>query len=1515
MKKLITRLIAVVCSIGGFAASAAPGDIISYNFAQSDTEGNGLAFEAQQTLLGEIPLAAWSQITPHNQTMTSGIKSYNPTTGTIVDVSGMSIKTLADGASNINIMSANFGDTMPDAAHQYMLTFMSRLNNAGDTQHVAIHGVPYAKYDIYLYFSGHKDIDNGTHRAFKVDGATSDTTVDADGNPVAGSSAWGVKGNATPALGTNVVVFKNRFSPSFSIDGSVQGGGVAAIQIIDRSEAMGSVTFTDIYCRADSNRGVGNYRPASMTLPASLSYPAGTYFKVKTVSLAMEAATTVPAASIKIGDVRSTSVSEEHPAWSIGYKVTYTFDDPVTVAAGETLPMSAYNESDEETTFRLRLFKTTAACNSAITYQTSMDQWRPAYEIEAEIAVPTVLDYTAEQSVTISKMNADAAGCEIVQVKLAPGATIVCDQTPALPVKHFVASEGSITLSAATKPEGIESLNLSNVKGAVKRSWLTMPTNGVMGFNFNASACRNGAESTDNAANDTGLALEIGDWVCDQRLQNGTSTTMFADGLSVLTWKASNLYTENGTCSNFIQGYLDDTQGVLITLSNVPYETYDVIIYCSTDDATKSFTSKVVNGKIYTWDAETGATKEVSSATTWGLASAAAGKAVLGANTLRVKDLTGPLSIESLKGNNARGCISAIQIMPSGTSTAPTMTIEGEVSWTDASKWDTTEAPTAGNVIIKTTGDCTITIDTATVTLGGITVEGAGKLTFLTSNGGTLTASAISTTGSVAIGAGITIDTIPAEVTYLAKVTSLVTSTYGAGATYEGGAGTDDSPVPFTFNSNGKMTLTGSEPFYLDQTHGAAASTVNFSSATLYALNAQPEAHGFGVGHQTYTFTGTTTLEAAKFVLGQGGANRTSVFTMGDTSAVTVTGTANMNNNTSSIMFGHWDSATTFTIKDEAKFSAPETDVLIALTGNNQTININGGTMDVRGFKVSTGANGTNVMNLNGGALKLGATGITSYGSPTMTINLNGSVELTTAAETVPVTQPIVQGENGVLVKKGEGKLLLGTSRPCMDVQAGTVQLTATTEEQAAGELVLPVAENAAAASADKVSIVDANGVAIEIQSVSEIDEETHTITITLKTNAFDENTATSEWTELSGTVIVSGTEESPTVLTFDAAVPEAVTQIDVIGVVEIVVNEGLQSYGAVTLNITPGATAIIKGPYPFAEIKGTGDLVFDPGAGKEMTVNTNNNAFTGPCTIASGVVKMGGNNRCLGQWNMNRLILVKSGATLDENGVKGGEQAQSYRITLEEGAALVNTGASYSGDLKLIVTSGLTLRGNATVSSETSVGGGCHYNYYQSPINIGEYTLTKTGAGIMYYTSPSISGTGTIDVQAGTFTVARTYGGAQPTFANGTLVIGSGSGLNLMSYQGDTSFTVKNLTMNGSVTKGSSSVLTVNGVLTGAGTMPAVTLGTAATLKVDGKRCLTFNGPITLGDGDTLALDLSGIDLAKTSSIPLLRVTDAENLPAVDQIDGVPAKWKLVKTADGLGYKLSKPSFVVIIK
>ena len=628
----------------------------------------------------------------------------------------------------------------------------------------------------------------------------------------------------------------------------------------------------------------------------------------------------------------------------------------------------------------------------------------------AAIQIVNGLTYVHGQNIAASAINAVSIEGEPAYIKLDAGATLTLDEALTAS-KLCLCSDGSVTLSAVAQPsaEYLAKIDVSSVKGAVLRSWLEP---GVVGFNFNADGYRSDNTSTTiDGCNDTALALEIGTWFRNGRDYSGSSTELFADGLSKLTWSSANVYTERKDISNgtFIQGYLDDGNGgATISLTGVPYETYDVIIYCSTDDSSKSFKAKVVNDTIYTWDATAGETTTTSSETaTWGLASAAAGKAVYGANTLRVNGLSGTLSIKGgTNGNNARGCISAIQIMPTGTSTAPTMTVgaAGEATaatWTNSGLWEGGVIPSSGTAKIIVAGDVTLTIDD-NVSLSAVTVKGSGSLKLVKGDGATVAFDSLSSAAVQIIlpDASISIPTLSAPVKYLYKTETIVSTAAGVGNTYTQGAGTSEAAVTITHNG-GSATLTGGT-YYLGQSENSNETTVDFVDAT--AVYSSP----LSIGTATYVIGGTSSVTAPRIVLSNGAAGRTSVMTVKDSASITITGGVDGDTNQGN-MFGHYNGPSTFTIQDNATFTCANYEILVGRTGNAQTININGGVFTTKGLKLSGNASGVNTLNLNGGVLALGESGIGTYGaSRTMAVNVVGGSEIRAMAATLPITQAMV---------------------------------------------------------------------------------------------------------------------------------------------------------------------------------------------------------------------------------------------------------------------------------------------------------------------------------------------------------------------------------------------------------------------------------------------------------------------------------------------------------------------------
>ena len=356
------------------------------------------------------------------------------------------------------------------------------------------------------------------------------------------------------------------------------------------------------------------------------------------------------------------------------------------------------------------------------------------------------MDSTA---ITATQINAAAGDNTLVVLTVPANATITLDTT-LVPSKLHVVSTGTVTLASpgGTQPAAAElaKLDLSGVSGAAKRSWLTP---GVVGVNF-----------VPNYGRDTSVALVPCDtWVVSTDWHGGTesdsSNGLFADGLSTLKWSAAAVYAYGGTTS-ILGGYIDDGdnngKGAEITLSGIPYETYDVIIYASTDTSNAKFLPKTVNGVTYTWDDTQSRTAEGSA--NWG--ASRINVPTYGINALRMNNLTGQLSISGgVRDGSMRGGIAAIQIMPAGTpESEKVLTLNGQnVSWS-AAAWknesgSAIQPPTSGNASIVFTGSSTLTIDTD-VSLDSLEVHGtANAVLTIVTGAGSLTSTIATVRGGV----------------------------------------------------------------------------------------------------------------------------------------------------------------------------------------------------------------------------------------------------------------------------------------------------------------------------------------------------------------------------------------------------------------------------------------------------------------------------------------------------------------------------------------------------------------------------------------------------------------------------------------------------------------------------------------------------------------------------------------------------------------------------------------------
>jgi len=467
------------------------------------------------------------------------------------------------------------------------------------------------------------------------------------------------------------------------------------------------------------------------------------------------------------------------------------------------------------------------------------------------------------------------------------------------------------------------------------------------------------------------------------------------------TAAANNTYRWATATDAFLKGYLDDGgTHAQVVVNNIPYSKYDVIIYAATDSSSGGkFTAPTVDNTTYTCGADGVA---YAGNATWGTPFTKT--AAFGVNAMVVKDLT-MATLTIVGGANSGGCrggIAAIQIVCTGDVVEEkdfTATISDSVTFSQI-QWDGGKTFQEGSLNTATitvsgeasAGEVTITFDKPDMELNILKIISARPVK-------------LAATEALSKVSQIDLSECTGTKTYAWPATVLNSSSDEMVA-YAGGAGTAENRVAIGHNG-GVLNLTGGE-YHLAPSFSGTQTTVNMSNITADYVIPSGNYYAFAVGKATYNLTGTTAITTPAFWIGQGANNWDSVFNMSGTASLTVTGSTNGDNNHSSILFGHWNAATTFTMSDTATFTAASAQVLVGLTGNNQTINLNGGTFTAKGIKASTNAGGTNTLNLNGGTLVLGDVGITTYNNAkTIAVNVTGDSKIVASAA-MPITQAIL---------------------------------------------------------------------------------------------------------------------------------------------------------------------------------------------------------------------------------------------------------------------------------------------------------------------------------------------------------------------------------------------------------------------------------------------------------------------------------------------------------------------------
>ena len=132
---------------------------------------------------------------------------------------------------------------------------------------------------------------------------------------------------------------------------------------------------------------------------------------------------------------------------------------------------------------------------------------------------------------------------------------------------------------------------------------------------------------------------------------------------STISYASKNIWYNMGN-DTLLKTYLDDgNNGASISMENVPFTEYAVIVYCAAGNG-QPFLPVTVNGKTYTWSDTDNAMVEGSD----NFGDSSVTTPTLGKNALCVTDLSGALTVQGRSGgeNDARGGIAAIQIICTG---------------------------------------------------------------------------------------------------------------------------------------------------------------------------------------------------------------------------------------------------------------------------------------------------------------------------------------------------------------------------------------------------------------------------------------------------------------------------------------------------------------------------------------------------------------------------------------------------------------------------------------------------------------------------------------------------------------------------------------------------------------------------------------------------------------------------------------------------------------------------------
>ncbi len=728
-----------------------------------------------------------------------------------------------------------------------------------------------------------------------------------------------------------------------------------------------------------------------------------------------------------------------------------------------------------------------------------------------------------------------------------------------------------------------------------------------------------------------------GDFGTDVAITRAENTDL-ADAPTVTYGSAITYATSANETHPFLQGYLDDGAtsngyGATISVANLPYSAYDVIVYAGyADSDADNIQPYEIDGTFYRWDdakQTTVVTTDTSAAASWGSLSSAP---VYGENALRVRGRLAspsPLTVKGLDRNgDERGGIAALQIVERkliSTDIAnalaalaedtpvyimPMGTIDGDLTLPDDAVLDlrfvSWDAPVvsgtltlgANTMIRLPSGRVeyaianTIAGETASVQVfvHDDPADTVGQLADAFISGGTITRPATyewtgaGTDTNWTTAANWSSGEVPDEnaavtVTLAANDAKTITLTEGAVAGSLTITGPASGTATLAINGTGALTVSGQMA-----TSGNVTVT---QSADITVSGAATEAEGnvpagyyakgsFDVNGATYTLSAgkltVDNLESGVFLVGNGATFKVGGGEDAATLSFLRTGVLHPIPSVESRIIV----AAKGTLSSQSALDTPSDRYKWELAGGTLELATEAATTRIRvfgGIEVS-GDSTLSFAAQTANIIVMGENPSALTGEGNLTLSGAGTFSFGTSTA-VPSGAPLT-GYTGELSVPPGLTLVLGEARPALTVAEGaTVKITPSASEQVSGVASFVTSMKTLPSATFKVEGVDAVTPAVDNGTLT-LSWAASTATLATSGNwsalAWKVGETTGQAAPESGVVVLDGTAEDGITVTLDMAIPAAITTINVRGDVTLVATKQ-QATLPTCINVEDGAT------------------------------------------------------------------------------------------------------------------------------------------------------------------------------------------------------------------------------------------------------------------------------------------------------------------------------------------------------